>query len=130
MLRISASSSTTRIVGCVKGAPHCRAIIVHQRDQSGFLHQTTKLDQMASGRRRTFGLVCRDQRCHCPTKSQFWCSGTMAGAGSTPVGAAKAVREIQSGEWVFVGGIACTPTHLLAALAERGKELRGVKMSP
>jgi acyl-CoA hydrolase len=45
------------------------------------------------------------------------------------VSAAEAVRDIRSGERVFSGGIACTPTKLLAALAERGGELRGVKMS-
>jgi acyl-CoA hydrolase len=47
----------------------------------------------------------------------------------TPVSAAEAVREIRSGERVFAGGFACTPTRLLAALAARGGELRGVRMS-
>ncbi len=45
------------------------------------------------------------------------------------VSAAEAVRDIQSGERVFVGGIASTPNHLLAALAERGPALRGVRVS-
>jgi acyl-CoA hydrolase len=53
----------------------------------------------------------------------------MPNTGPTPVSAAEAVREIQSGERVFSGGIACTPTQLLAALAARSGELRGVRMS-
>jgi acyl-CoA hydrolase len=53
----------------------------------------------------------------------------MAGVGPTPVSAAEAVSGIRSGERVFAGGIASTPNHLLAALAARGKELRGVRIA-
>jgi len=53
----------------------------------------------------------------------------MAGMGPTPVSAAEAVRGIKSGERVFAGSFACAPAHLLAALAARANELRGVKMS-
>jgi acyl-CoA hydrolase len=47
----------------------------------------------------------------------------------TPVSAADAVRDIRSGERVFAGGIASTPNRLLAALAARGTELRGVRIA-
>jgi acyl-CoA hydrolase len=53
----------------------------------------------------------------------------MASVGPTPVSAAEAVREIRSGERVFCGGFAGTPTQLLAALSARGKDLRGVRIS-
>ena len=53
----------------------------------------------------------------------------MSGMGPTPVSAAEAVRGIQSGERVFCGGFAATPSRLLAALAARGNELRNVRLS-
>ncbi len=53
----------------------------------------------------------------------------MARTGPAPVSAAEAVGEIQSGEKVFVSGIANTANHLLAALAARGGALRGVRVS-
>jgi hypothetical protein len=56
-------------------------------------------------------------------------STIMTKIGPTPVSAAAAVSGIQSGERVFAGGFAATPTHLLAALAARGPELRGVRVA-
>ncbi|MBS0639490.1 MAG: acetyl-CoA hydrolase/transferase C-terminal domain-containing protein [Acetobacteraceae bacterium] len=49
--------------------------------------------------------------------------------GPAPVSAADAVSGIKSGERVFAGGFASTPTRLLAALAARGHALRNVRVA-